>query len=121
MPFTVTTIANLKQDNIGVDRSIDGASTNLVGSHLNVLDSSTAFSEYDYIYWFSNLLQENGIKLCIGGHKHTYAVTYPVADLNLADNNVSIVDDHYHFSKKTKIKRPRVPEGSYSNIDTGLW
>ena len=31
-------------------------------------------------YWFSRLLESSGVKLCFGGHKHTYAITYPVRE-----------------------------------------
>ena len=125
MPFTVTTRANLMTAKISDDRSIDGK--NLVGSHLNVLGSSDNFKYYDDIYWFSRLLQSKNIKLCIGGHKHTYAVTYPVADLDIPPvvnlENIAtsfLIDTSYHFSKKTKIKRSQTPS-SYSNIDVNLW
>ena len=116
MPFTVTTRANLMTGNVGIDRSISGSS--LVGSHLNVLGPSDNFKIYDYTYWFSNLLQTIGIKLCIGGHKHTYAVTYPVADLSNGNTSDKVINN-YHFSKKTKINRNSPI--SFDTIDSDLW
>ena len=115
MPFTVTTKANLTSDPdiMKKDRSISGS--NLVGSHLNVLGSTTELINKDCTYWFSNLLQNKGIKLCIGGHKHTYAVTYPIEDLTTTESTIN----GYHFSKKAKIKRRRPI--SFDSIDGNLW
>jgi hypothetical protein len=33
------------------------------------------------------MLEYFGIKLCIGGHKHTYACTFPVRENYYYDNN----------------------------------
>lgn len=38
------------------------------GSHLNTVGN----------YWFSQFLQNNGFKLCLCGHKHTYANSRPI-------------------------------------------
>jgi hypothetical protein len=32
------------------------------------------------VYWISRLLEHFGCKLCIGGHKHTYALSYPIKE-----------------------------------------
>ena len=55
-PFTIMT-----EDTIM--KFASDSTTERGGSHLNILGS----------YWFSKFLQENGFKLCICGHKHTYA------------------------------------------------
>ena len=77
MPYTVITNASLA-DSAGKRaeyRSCSG--TSLVGSHMNqILSSETGAG----IYWFSRLLEYRGIKLCFGGHKHTYMLTYPVME-----------------------------------------
>ena len=78
MPFTVITNANLKMTTAGNDRSLNKSSTgNLVGSHLNRISNKDSYSNY----WFSRLLEHFDVKLCIGGHKHTYACTNPLREL----------------------------------------
>ena len=89
MPFTVITAENLENTNTirGRWRSQSGASS-LVGSHLNQLTVKDTVGTH----WFSRLLEYRNCKLCIGGHKHTYAVTYPLmenyiyGDSNSVDN-----------------------------------
>jgi len=75
MPYTVITHASLKDGVKGEFRSCSG--TSLVGSHMNQIVSSETGAG---IYWFSRLLEYRGIKLCFGGHKHTYMLTYPVQE-----------------------------------------
>jgi hypothetical protein len=48
----------------------------LLGSHMNQLDKT----ENRGTYWLSRLLEKFGCKLCIGGHKHTYALSYPIKE-----------------------------------------
>ena len=80
MPFTVITSENLKSGSSykteNKSRSIDCTKNSLVGSHLNQLN------QYDTagLNWFSRLLEYFGIKLCIGGHKHTYVCTFPLRE-----------------------------------------
>lgn len=78
MPFTVVTNANLKNDSEGAnivnDRCLNG--TSLVGSHMNRMNSNDKQS----LYWFSRLIESFGIKLMIGGHKHTYMCTWPLRE-----------------------------------------
>lgn len=31
-------------------------------------------------YWFSKFLNDNGYRLCLGGHKHTYSCSYPLIE-----------------------------------------
>lgn len=77
MPFTVITAENLEDTPTikGRWRSQSGASS-LVGSHLNQLTVKDIVGTH----WFSRLLEYRNCKLCIGGHKHTYAVTYPLME-----------------------------------------
>jgi hypothetical protein len=56
------------------------------------------------IYWFSRLLEYFGVKLCIGGHKHTYACTYPLREnyegINLSkpmDMGATLENDSVNF------------------------
>lgn len=83
MPFTVVTGANLltgdKGGKAGADRSMNGAS--LVGCHCNREGSLNEKS----IYWLSRLLENFGVKLMIGGHKHTYAITNPLREFYFYD------------------------------------
>lgn len=76
MPFTVVTHSNLNTSTKDKSRSIDASKGSLVGSHLNQL------YQYDLkgLNWFSRLLEYFGIKLCIGGHKHTYVCTFPLRE-----------------------------------------
>ena len=82
IPFTVMTRQNMSISETQpgyrtASRSVDGkAGGALVGSHLNQLTKvdNTA------MYWFSRLLEHVGVKICLGGHKHTYTCTYPVRE-----------------------------------------
>lgn len=78
MPFTVITKESLAKAQMTVYRSLSNANPPaLVGSHLNQIDKTDLGPG---IYWFSRLLEYRNIGICIGGHKHTYAVTYPVCE-----------------------------------------
>lgn len=87
MPFTVITAENLSAASSSnprkLDRSCNGDAsssvthTSLVGSHMNRIHFSSSWNDDDN-YWFSQLLQDKGVKLCLGGHKHSYACTYPI-------------------------------------------
>ena len=78
IPFTVITRASLKNS----DKTLMSYSRNyptgdsLLGSHMNQMDST----EDRGTYWISRLLEQFGCKLCIGGHKHTYALSYPIKE-----------------------------------------
>ena len=78
IPFTVITRKSLKNS----DETLMGYSRNypdgdaLLGSHMNQMDST----ENRGTYWISRLLEQFGCKLCIGGHKHTYALSYPIKE-----------------------------------------
>jgi hypothetical protein len=57
-------------------RNYPNGSSSLLGSHMNQLDSK----ENRGTYWIARLLEQFGCKLCIGGHKHTYALSYPIKE-----------------------------------------
>lgn len=78
MPFTVITRSSLDKSNDKYMVSTRNHPTNgsRVGSNVNQLASS----ENRGIYWCSRLLEFFGCKLVIGGHKHTYALSYPIKE-----------------------------------------
>ena len=79
IPFTVITQASLyngNTDTMANTRNYPNGTSSLLGSHMNQLDST----ENRGSYWISRLLEHFGCKLCIGGHKHTYALSYPIKE-----------------------------------------
>jgi len=80
MPFTVVTNACCSEPNqLERFRSMSDAASpgKLIGSHMNQMEPTENGAG---VYWFSRLLESMGVKLCIGGHKHTYAISYPVRE-----------------------------------------
>ena len=82
MPFTVITNTSLnngkdtkKWDQLPCTRN-HPTNGNRLGSNVNQLDSV----EKKGIYWCSRLLEWFNCKLVIGGHKHTYALSYPIKE-----------------------------------------
>lgn len=94
MPFTVITNHNLKtsvSDIQAIDRSISGKPTGpLVGSHCNRL----GYNDTRSINWLSRLFEGAGVKICIGGHKHTYVCTRPILEYYYYDNGTKNSKDH---------------------------
>ena len=79
IPFTVITRTSLSNSDINTmkeTRNYPNGSSSLLGSHMNQLD----YNENRGVYWISRLLEHFGCKLCIGGHKHTYALSYPIKE-----------------------------------------
>ena len=115
MPFTVITNACLKwhddeNKQIGRYRSLSDANTPaLIGSHLNQL---TKAEDGKGIYWFSRLLEYRNIKVCLGGHKHTYACTYP-----LRENYIYTIDN---TTKYSLTDGPMSMSSTLEN-DTAIW
>jgi hypothetical protein len=68
---------------MGYTRNYPNGSSSLLGSHMNQLDAT----ENRGTYWISRLLEYFGCKLCIGGHKHTYALSYPIKENYQWTNN----------------------------------
>lgn len=94
IPFTVMTRENLSVNPeipgyTQSSRSVDGKGGALVGSHLNQLTKN----DNKCLYWFSRLLEFFNVKLCIGGHKHTYTCTYPVREFYFYDTNKNSLTD----------------------------
>ena len=70
LPFTIVTQYNVNQfywD--GVETSEQRG-----GSRINTNNKP------EHTYWFSKFCQNNNIRLAIGGHKHTYAATFPLLE-----------------------------------------
>ena len=79
IPFTVITKASLSNTDtttMSHTRNYPNGESSLLGSHMNQLDAK----ENRGTYWISRLLEHFGCKLCIGGHKHTYALSYPIKE-----------------------------------------
>lgn len=71
MPFTIVTWSFMNGESARV------------GSHLNTLNSRG-------LYRFSRLFKKYGIRLVLGGHKHTYSISKPIYDAPgnyIGDNN----------------------------------
>ena len=80
MPFTVMTFKCIAENETQLGRyrsESDASPAALIGSHMNQISKNEKGTG---IYWFSRLLESSGVKLCFGGHKHTYAITYPVRE-----------------------------------------
>jgi hypothetical protein len=106
MPFTVITEKSLNNNTIEPMKYRSTSDTNtLVGSRFNQIDKGD-FSVGTY--WFSRLLEFRNIKLCIGGHKHTYACTYPIKENYKYYKNgayVSSLDEPYTMPESLKFER----------------
>lgn len=83
MPFTIITqeaknayFYNGNEYNNGKERS---------GSHMNTINTSPNMH-----YWFSRFCQTHNIRLVIGGHKHTYSLTYPLKETIINNNIISM-------------------------------
>ena len=86
IPFTVMTRENMSIGSIvgyrEFSRSLDGDKGSLVGSHLNQITKVDNIA----LNWFSRLLEYFNVKICLGGHKHTYTCTYPVREFYLYED-----------------------------------
>ena len=79
IPFTVITkasLSNTEPSTMKETRNYPNGQGSLLGSHMNQMD----YNENRGIFWVSRLLEYFGCKLCIGGHKHTYALSYPIKE-----------------------------------------
>jgi len=142
MPFTVITQACLGSNEKNRGRSLN-ESNSLVGSHLNQISPQDTKS----LYWFSRLCEQYNVKLVLGGHKHTYACTYPVREnykYTIIENGESInktsltdgpmempdslkidsisfiEDDGKNLSKFPIIKKDLLPDKNIDNYDNNI-
>lgn len=144
MPFTVITEAYLKTTAGrpgSTDRSCTcmkglptATHTSLIGSHMNRIDFRSTW-DLDNNYWFSKLLQDNGVSLCIGGHKHSYTSTFPIIEMNeelweIVYNNIQEEDDknlvkllensegNLNYSKLFLIIDDKIKSNNVKNLST---
>ena len=94
MPFTVITNDSIATGQEGKSRSLSTANA-LIGSHTNqISNTDTGVGTY----WLSRLLEYKGVKLCIGGHKHTYACTYPLREYFLFGDGKNSKDNYSEYT-----------------------
>ena len=91
MPFTIVTYDFMK------------GSGSRAGSHLNTLNTNGN-------YRFSRLFKKFGIRLVMGGHKHTYSISKPIYDAPLnyitASNKVIQTNNYARYEVVDKITAP---------------
>lgn len=107
MPFTVITKDSLaNNDKTKIPRTRNNPITKArVGSNTNQLD----VNENKGIYWCSRLLEYFGCKIVIGGHKHTYALSYPIKEkyswtYTDTEHPISGIETNHKYDSKDKIK-----------------
>lgn len=79
IPFTVITVDSLQTSktlNYTKDTRNYPSGSSLLGSHANQMNKS----ETRGIFWLSRLFEHFGVRLAIGGHKHTYAISFPLQE-----------------------------------------
>jgi hypothetical protein len=91
-PFTIMT-EDLIMSYLPTSSNYTPTSTARGGSHLNTIGD----------YWFSQFLQDNAFKLCICGHKHTYA-------------NSRLLHDNYGTSMKPTVYDTSATPSWYSAL-----
>lgn len=74
MPFTILTNDKLNSYYSQSGGTLD-TSENREGSRINTNIKTVALK-----YWFSKLCQETNIRLVMGGHKHTQAISWPIKE-----------------------------------------
>lgn len=104
MPFTVITNESIANGQEGVSRSISKANA-LVGSHLNQISTTDTGKG---TYWFSRLLEFKKVKLVLGGHKHTYACTYPLREYFLFGDGKNSKDNYSEYSMSDTLENDDV-------------
>lgn len=115
LPFTVITNESLLNTAKKVNRSLSNSGA-LVGSHLNMISKNEVSAETKTpkgLYWFSRLLEYFGVKLCIGGHKHTYTCSYPVRE------NYVYGEGSKNSSKTKPMDMPETLENDTANFISG--
>ena len=105
MPYTVITNSSITNGQEGYSRSVGPGGGALIGSHCNQITNSETGKG---IYWLSRLLEFKHVKLCIGGHKHTYACTYPVREYFLFDNGKNSKDNYSEYTMTDTLENDNV-------------
>ena len=117
MPFTVITNACCTEtDQLQRFRSMSDAKApgKLIGSHMNQLEPTEIGAG---VYWFSRLLESSGVKLCIGGHKHTYAISYPVREYY----KYKVIENDQEVWKNSRYDGPMNMEETLENDANVTW
>ena len=104
MPFTVITNDSIASGQEGISRSLSTANA-LVGSHTNQISNADTGKG---TYWLSRLLENKKVKLCIGGHKHTYACTYPVREYFLFGDGKNSKDNYSEYTMEETLENDNV-------------
>lgn len=104
MPFTVITNDSITNEQAKVSRSLNKSGA-LIGSHTNQISNKDIKKG---TYWLSRLLEYKGIKLCIGGHKHTYACTYPVREYFYFADNKNSKDNYTDYTMSSTLENDDV-------------
>lgn len=105
MPFTVITNESISSGQEGVSRSLSKANA-LVGSHLNQISNTDTGKG---TYWFSRLLEfKKNVKLVLGGHKHTYACTYPLREYFLFGSGKNSKDNYNEYTMEETLQNDNV-------------
>ena len=105
MPFTVITNESISSGQEKVGRSLSKAGA-LVGSHLNQISPTDTGKG---TYWFSRLLEfKKNVKLVLGGHKHTYACTYPLRENFRFGDNKNSKDNYSEYTMTETLENDNV-------------
>ena len=117
MPFTVVTNACLSWTNTSAQytrfRSLSDAGTPaLIGCHCNQIIATDRDDNTKGLHWLSRLFEYRGISLCLGGHKHTYACTYPARENYIYTENG---DTKYSYTDGPMSMEPTLEN------DTAAW
>lgn len=105
MPFTVITNSSIATGQEQYSRSLGPNGAALIGSHCNQIDKTETGAG---TYWLSRLLEYKGVKLMIGGHKHTYACTYPVREYFFFGQNKNSKDNFEQYSMSNTLQNDNV-------------
>ena len=105
MPFTVITNSSIATGQERFSRSLGPNGASLIGSHCNQIDKTETGAG---TYWLSRLLEYKGVKLMIGGHKHTYACTYPVREYFFFGQNKNSKDNFAEYSMSNTLEHDSV-------------
>lgn len=102
LPFCI--IVGDTSTGVAVDRTMtNGSKLNNdfkdgVGRTPDATDDSSSFAGG---CCFSQFFQEHGIRLCLGGHKHTYSLSYPVKESISVESGTRTVDYQHPAVDKT--------------------
>ena len=105
MPFTVITNSSLSTNEKNSWRSCGPNNGALIGSHCNQLSNNDVGAG---TYWLSRLLEYKHVKLCIGGHKHTYTCTYPLREYFLFGDGKNSKDNYSEYSMESTLQNDNV-------------